>query len=349
MTATQPCAARLLATLGRELYYTDRGDDGERYAHEAVLIARGLGDPDLLGFALTNSWLASHLRLRSTSARDATRETLALVGHGLSARTELSARIHHLGELACQGDLTSFDIELSRCQHLAAELHSPELDAHVTWARCQRVLFDGRWDDAERLGLEAYDSMRRTSGPSNEWSYVAMQVAVARGRGRLAGVADQLQARCDEPEFKVFRPAVVLGHAHAERLTEAHELIDRWSEPVANDWTWMLATAYWAAVSTMLGAPDPQRIFDDLLPCSGEMAIAGLALDCGGSVDALLAGLCRRLGRIEEALRFARRGLRFETQSGMRAWVPRTTALVASLEDDLGGGVHDDASDRPTR
>ena len=326
--------ARLLAALGCELYYTDRNADGERYAHEAIVLARELDDPELLGLALTNWWQASNFHHRASQARAATRETLALVGRGLSKRTELATRIHHLGELACLGNLADYDIELSRCRQLAADLHSPELDAHIGWATVSRALFDGRWDDAERLGADAYDRMRRTSAPGTEWSRVALQVAVARGRGRLGELSDQLHARCDDPEFKMFRPAVVLGHLEAGRIETAKELVARWTEPVAQDWAWMLGTACWAAVAARLGAPDPQPLFDALTPYSGELAITGIALDCGGSVDALLADLARRLGRLDDARRLARSALELERRSGLRAWMPRTSQLIEELDAD---------------
>jgi hypothetical protein len=325
---------RLLAALGCELYYSDRRPDGERYADEAIAVARGLDDAELLGMALVNRWQASDFACRATAGRVATIETLSLVDHGLSKRTELTARVHHLGELACLGDLAGYDVELARSRALAADLHSAEIDGQLGWADASRSLFAARWDEAEQLATDANDAMVRTSAPGTEWSRVAGVITIARGRGRLGEVVDELFEMCDtRPEFAMFRPAVVLGHAEAGRLDRAHELIERWPAVSADDWAWMVSAAYWAAVAALLGAPDPERAYVDLLPYSGEVAVAGCALDCGGAVDALLAGLCEQLGRTDEAIRLARSALALEQASGMAAWIPRTTALVTRLEE----------------
>jgi len=330
--ADRPMRARILATLGCELYYTDRHVDGERFSRQGIELARQLGDAELLGFALTNYWTAARQHHRDAEGRAATEETLALAGKGLPKRIELTARMHHLNELARSGDLADYDVELSRCKQLAAELHSPEVDGQLGWAEASRAIFDARWDDAERIGAQAYEQMRHTSAPGSEWSRLAGRVTVARGRGRLGELADELRRCVEPPEFHMFRAAVSLAYAQAGQIEVAQELAERWAEPPADDWTWMMPMAYWAEVSTLIGVPDPQWVHDAIEPYSGQLAVVGTALDCGGAVDSLLAGLNARLGRSDAALRYARDGLRMERRAGLRAWIPRTTQLVMTLE-----------------
>ena len=323
--------ARLLATLGTELYYTDRRDDGEHFSLQAIELAREIGDAELLGLVLTNYWTAANTPARMAQASAANRETLALAGHGLPARTELTARLQHLGVLARAGDMAGYRAELARCGALAAGQHSEEFHAMVGWADTSLAIFDARWADAEHLTARAYAHMRRTSAPNAEWAPVASRVVVAFGRGDLRAVADELRPTVNDPEFWMFRPAVVLGDVQAGRDAQARELAARWSAEMPKDWTWMMAIAHWVPVAIRIGIPDPEWLIDELTPFSGDVAVMGIALDCGGAVDSLLAGLHHRLGHPPEALRLARRGLQLERQAGLRAWIPRSSALVGEL------------------
>jgi len=329
--ADRSLRARLLATVGTELYYTDRRDDGEHFSLEAIELAREIGDADLLGQVLTNYWTAANTPGRMAQASAANRETLALAGHGLPARTELTARLQHLGVLARAGDMTGYRAELARCRALAAGQHSEEFHAMVGWADTSLAIFDARWADAEHLTAQAYAHMRRTSAPNADWAPVASRVVVAFGRGDLRAVADELRPKVDDPEFWMFRAAVVLGDVQAGRAAQARELAATWSAEMTKDWTWMMAIAHWVPAAIRIEVPDPEWLIDELTPFSGDVAIMGIALDCGGAVDSLLAGLHHRLGHSSEALGLARRGLQLERQAGLRAWIPRSSALVSEL------------------
>jgi hypothetical protein len=88
------------------------------------------------------------------------------------------------------------------------------------------------------------------------------------------------------------------------------------------------AAAYWAQVAYLVGEPDPSRVYEQLLPYSGELALVGNGVDTGGAVDSLLAGLALRLGRRAEALQRAQAGLALERRAEARRWLDRTTALI---------------------
>jgi hypothetical protein len=77
-----------------------------------------------------------------------------------------------------------------------------------------------------------------------------------------------------------------------------------------------------------LGVPDPGWLYDQLAPHTGELAIAGVGLDCGGAVDSLLAGLAWRLGRLDEAAGRAQAGLALQTRAGSAIWIGRTKDLI---------------------
>jgi hypothetical protein len=94
----------------------------------------------------------------------------------------------------------------------------------------------------------------------------------------------------------------------------------------------MQAIAYWAQVAAMAGVPDPAWLYDWLAPHAGELAIVGVAGDCGGAVDSLLAGLAWRLGHLEEAAEHAQAGLALDTRVGSQIWIDRTTDLINQID-----------------
>lgn len=100
--------------------------------------------------------------------------------------------------------------------------------------------------------------------------------------------------------------------------------------------------AYWAQVAAMAGVPDPAWLYDRLAPHAGELAIAGVAGDCGGAVDSLLAGLALRLGRLDDARERARAGLELENRVGSRVWISRTTDLINRIGTARGPALSRD-------
>jgi len=324
---------RLLCTLGVELHYTARADDGRRYIDEGVDEARRLGDNALLGTALVAQCFTTRSPDHLHEHRHAAEDALALVGRGISATDELTARIHLLSEHLRRGDFAAFEADLARCHDSAARLRSPELDGHLAFSETGLALLEGRWNDAERLCRIADDAMRATSAPGAEWSHLAGLVATRRPRGLLHEIASELAATRARLGYEAFRPFDILAVLATETPEHALSLVNRSQTTARRDWTWCFTIGGWAEVATALGAPDPAQIYDELAPFAGDIAIAGSGLDGGGPVDGLLAGLAERLGRHEAARRHARSSLQLEQRLGIRAWEPRSRAILERLGD----------------
>ena len=322
---------RLLCTLGIELHYTDRAAEGLAHVADGVALARSTGDNELLGSALVSQCFVTRSPDHLAEHRHAAQDALALAGRGIADADELTARIHLLSEHLRSGDFGSFESDLARCRDAASRLHSNELDAHLAFSETGLALLEGRWDDASRLCDVANAALRNTNSPGAEWSRLAGLVAVRRTRGLLHEVAADLSSTRAHSGYDAFRPFDVLAVLETEEPERALALVDRAWCAVRRDWTWFFAIGGWAEVATVLGVPDPAAIYDELLPFAGEIAIAGSGLDAGGPVDGLLAGLAERLGRPGDARRHARASLQREQQLGIRAWEPRSRAILARL------------------
>ncbi|HYJ75879.1 MAG TPA: hypothetical protein VEV65_09790, partial [Kineosporiaceae bacterium] len=257
-------------------------------------------------------------------------EALALLGGGASPLVELVLRLQRAMDLATLGRLDDLDRELTTCRLLAAEVRSPELSAQVGYTEAGLAMLRAQWDRALALGRRATEEITRTSRPDAPWSVFAARWGVLHARGRSGELAAELLEVAADPAFTSLRAAAAVAVLDAGDEAGARDLAARWFEPPPEDWTWMVQVACWAELSARIGAPDPAVLRDLLLPCSGLLAVAGSVLDCGGSVDALLAGLSLRLGDVEEARRHAVAAQRQETTLGLRAWHDRTAGLVAA-------------------
>jgi DNA-binding CsgD family transcriptional regulator len=163
--------------------------------------------------------------------------------------------------------------------------------------------------------------------------------------GTLADHAEQMAARLDRPDHPsiphLAAPAAALGFAQRGDLERARQIAARWFTPPPRSWTRMQPIAYWAQVATILGAPDPAWLYDQLAPHAAELAIVGMVTDGGGAVDSLLAGLALHRGRLDEAAEHARAGLALETRVGSQIWINRTTDLINRI-----GAAHEHALSR---
>ncbi len=317
----------VLGALACELAYRDRVA-AAGHAERAVRLARRLGDADVLMTALHHAWRANGVPWLAAEQLARDDEALALLGPGRSRLTELVLRLQRCTDLATLGRLRELERELTTCRLLAGEVRSPELTAQVCYAEAGTAMLLGQWDRAASLASAGAAEMRRTSRPDAAWSEVAARWGLLHAQGRLGELAAELGAAAEDPEFAWLRPAAALAVLDAGDPARARELAGRWFGPPPQDWTWMVHAACWAELAARTGTPDPGAVRDLLAPCTGLLAVGGSVLDCGGSVDALLAGLELRLGRLEEARGHALAALRQETELGLAGWRPRTVRLV---------------------
>ncbi|MFF4778824.1 BTAD domain-containing putative transcriptional regulator [Microtetraspora fusca] len=322
---------RILATLGLELRYSDRVADCAAYAEQALDLARRLDDPDLLALAFNAFLHSCHGPSHFTRTPPVTIEAIDLAARRGARRDEFAFRLQHVTEVARAGDLTALDVQLARCRDLAAELRSPELSGQLRLAEATAALLSGRCDDAERLRDEGLRLIGLTGAPGLTWARLATDIGLARARGTLAAMSDPLLGMAESVpwSFSISRPAAVLALAESGREDEARGLTARWFAPPPEDWTWMFPMGLWSAVSALIGVPDPGLLYARLLPHAGELAIAGVGLDCGGSVNGLLAGLAAAMGDKETARDHARRAVETEDRLGLVAWSPRSRSYLS--------------------
>jgi hypothetical protein len=224
----------------------------------------------------------------------------------LTPLAETIVRANLLTARIRSGELARFDAEFPQVWQLATdELHSPELQEQLHATQACRYLAAG---DTERGRAIAQVVLRTQQDQGNPWrepQRIVVENCMMLLTGTLADHAEQLAARVTQPDHPsvphLAAPAAALGFTLRGDLEQARQIASRWFAPPPWSWARPQAIIFWAQVAAALGLPDPRWLYDQLAPHSGELAVVGVAGDCGGAVDTLLAGLAWHLGRPDEA------------------------------------------------
>jgi tetratricopeptide (TPR) repeat protein len=287
--------ARLLGTLGVELAYSPRREEGVVYATRAVEIAREVGDPAVLGRALNNfslaAWGAADRVERRLAAAD---EALALAGRGLPARTEFFARLHR-GPLRLHlGEVTGFVHDLGAATRLAAGLTGPDVRPHLLYQETGLHMLRGAWSEAEELAEQVYALYRDASMWGAQCCWALHQFTFRRREGRLADVLSLLVDTGDQ-DVPIVQAAAVLAAVEVGDRAEAQRLRRRWSLRTPEDWTTDALVTLHARLALALDG-DVDAAYARLLPYVGRQVVVGTATACWGSYDALLGELALARG-----------------------------------------------------
>ncbi|MET7398879.1 BREX system ATP-binding domain-containing protein [Dactylosporangium sp. NPDC005572] len=320
--------AVLLGTLAVELYYSPDRPEGEEHATRAVALARGSGDPDLLIRTLNNYWVAAWVPQREARRRAVVDELLAM--DPLAPTVEVTARLHRMMSHTIAGDLAGFDADLARCVRLAEEIRTPVLGAQVKYARAGRALNAGDWATAERLVGEAFALQEHTSLWGTHWIRLAMLHTNRRFQGRPGDLRDELVRRADEPALELLRPIAVLAACESGDEHLARELIGRWGTAREDLWCWGLIAFQWGLVAARLGTPDPQKLYDEILPLADQWSTVGSACATWGTLHFVLAELAARLGS-PMAVEHAEAALAEHKRAGIAHLITASEAQVARL------------------
>ncbi len=327
-----PRRVRILSTLAVELSFDATAERGWRLALESLSAARSLGRPEELGLAVSACLLvglgADHLAERRAVLDDALAGRygpLAPLATALLRATLLTERIR-------SAELARFDAEFPEAWRLATELRTPELLAQLRFVQASRYFAAGDIELGTGSAERGFETMASVTGTWVQPARFVLDSAVMLLSGTLPEHAPRLAATLSHPGHPslphLAAPAAALGFAQAGDLPRVRELTSRWFTPPPLTWSRLQAIAYWAQVAIEAGGPDPCWLHEQLLPHSGELAVVGAGVDCGGAVDTLLAGLAWRLGRPDEAAKRAEDGLALERSTGSPVWEQRTAKLI---------------------
>ncbi|MEV7802980.1 BTAD domain-containing putative transcriptional regulator [Microbispora sp. NPDC088329] len=299
-TAGHPAAgheaarARLLATIALESR-GDRSGHGRRAARQAEEIARRLGDPALLAFALSGLFMQTFHRTGLAARRDEIGAELVELSarHGL-VTFEVLGRLIRMQARSALADFTAADAHAAEAEHLAVRHERPLVGVFTTWYRALRL------DASGRATLEETEAAYRQAAARLDG---AGMPGMERGLLPLALLC--LRLRHGQPPPDVghagwgpyapwARPVVLLAR---DRRAEAAEALRALPEPPPD----LLTEALWClaarAALTLGDRTTMERAHAALLPAAGELAGAGSGVLTLGPVSAHLDDLAAALNR----------------------------------------------------
>ncbi|MBO3748012.1 AAA family ATPase [Streptosporangiaceae bacterium NEAU-GS5] len=321
---------RLLGTLGMELYDAGAEPRCDSLTAAAITMARRIGDPRLLAFALHARALAIY---RTSQRAELTAISLeqADVGdrHGLPLHAVVG-RMRLTLLASARLSLAEADRYSADCDALIRRLGLRLQAAQQAAWRVSRLAISGRFDAALHALDEAWERIGRLGYFQERQHY-----HLARGVLLVsAGRADEITGKMID-ESGIGRMIPAAAHDLAVVAAAARGETDRVAElaampwpPVGDDWTLGVFLALRAAAVVAAGdEQEAERVHARLAPYSGCLAMGGSVLTLG-PVDLHLARLALFAGRREEAEVLLRSCVSVMKRERLTWWAEQAASLL---------------------
>jgi class 3 adenylate cyclase/tetratricopeptide (TPR) repeat protein len=299
--------ARLLVRLSVATYFT-RPDERERYAREALEMARRVGEPDTLAAVLEHAHftmstpadteervqIASELIEAAERAGD---REFAIEGHGM--------RLIDMLEL---GDIEGVDREMAIYSKGAMTLREPNFLRFATIRHAMRATLAGRFDQVEPiLERHAPQHARHALEPNTVQAFAVVLFTLRRLQGRVSEVTESfLEFAREYPAVPAWRTGLALVYTEVGRNEDAaRELEELAADDFAalpRDANWVVSLANLSEVAFRLGDREhAAAIYEQLLPFAHRNVVVGGGWVCWGSTSRYLGNLAALLERWDDA------------------------------------------------
>jgi AAA ATPase domain len=336
--------SRTLARLAGALRDDRSTEPRESIGKQAVDVARQLGDPATLAYALEGLYAALWRPDNPEERLMIASETLALGVRAGDRERSLAAHQHRLFVFLELGDMPSVYRELDAIDRVAEELSQPAQSWPPIGMRAILTLFEGRFAEAE-IAVSAVFRLRARTTLSDALLANALQLFhLRRAQGRLAEVADLVhQAAQQLTWYPVLRCAVALiscelGMEIAAR-TEFEGIAAGDFAGVPFDNKWVVSMSLLSETASLLGDHDRATIlYEQLLPYAERNGVSA-GDGCTGSVSRYLGMLAATMSRFDAAARHFEEGLQSNVHMAARPWAAHTQhdfAVMLGTRDGRG-------------
>jgi DNA-binding SARP family transcriptional activator/tetratricopeptide (TPR) repeat protein len=319
---------RLLARLAGAFRDQPSLEPRSSLSREAVAMARRLGDPDTLGYALvslaTATWgpeieelvpIAEEVSRLAEETRNRERAFQASWLHYISCMT--------------RGDAARVAALANEHGALAEELKEPSQQWYSAVMRSCWTLLQGKFADAEQLAEEALLLGERAQSWDAGFAYRVILFALRREQGRLDEIGELIRRSVDQyAGYRSFRCLVPILEWELGREEVARRAFD---ELAAADFAKLPRDGEWLFGLSVLGdfaahSDDRERagiLYELLLPYPGLNASAAGAVAIG-SAARYLGLLASTLERWDEAAHHFEFALEMNERMGARPWLAHT-------------------------
>ena len=335
--------AKVSGRLAMELHFADEPERCRALARQGVALARRLGDPSTLAFALN----ARHWAERG---RDDVAEQLAVAEEVIrhaetSAELELALQGHswRLVDLLELGQVGQIDEEIAACETLADRLAQPFYRSWVAGLHPMRALMLGRFDEAERLAeaaLAAAEAADNWNGITSSrvqlgWCWKDIGRAANRAAEVERFVLEEVLSRpLSGGAAAVWNGNLALFMAEAGDDARARGYLARVAECDDTQLTGNVdgrsAAALAAEACALLGDSTlALRLYGLLLPRDGLCILGGRGVYFRGAAARYLGLLAGTGARWDDAVRHHQDALETNSRAQAPPWIARSLADLA--------------------
>lgn len=303
---------------------------------EALQMARRIGDPDTLAYALAGYTAAHHGPDFTRTQADLATELVDLAIAAGERERAVEGLEHRATARIELGDIGGAKADLAHIARLADELRQPSQDWITLVYRALVALLEGDFAAAE----DHIAGEPALGGRAQSWNaavtYRLQLYVLRRAQGRLAEIEGLVrQSVAEYPTYPLWRcvlsqTAAELGHAaEARDLLEELARDDFAQLPV--DEEWLVGLSLLAEAASSLGdAEHAPALYDLLLPYSDRVAISypEISIGCVARYAGLLAA---SMERWEDAERCFEEALEVNRRIGARPYVTYTQQEYAGM------------------
>ncbi|MGH2546166.1 MAG: ATP-binding protein, partial [Actinomycetota bacterium] len=320
---------RVMARLAGALRDQLSRDPRTTISEDALAMARRLGDPATLGYALDGRYAVLLWPENPDERVEIANELERLAESSGDVEKAIQARCYRSMALLELGDVPAVNIELGAAQLLANELGQRPQIWLVTAMQATVALFQGRFAEGRRLMDEALSSGEGAQRSDALLSHRIHSFTLRRNLGGLEDLEETMRRSVEEyPRRPMFRCMLAALYVDVGREPDARAILDELSEndfaalPLSNEWLFSMSIL--AEVTVALGDTARASTLLELLVPYATRNGATADYIATGSVARYLGILATAVGRWEEAVRWIDVGLEANRRMGALPFVAHT-------------------------
>jgi tetratricopeptide (TPR) repeat protein len=320
---------RLLTRLAAgPLRDTHAPEHRERMSQEALEMARRLGRPGTLAYALEGrydaNWGPDVLENRLAIAN----ELIEVADAANDAERAYAGRDSRFIALLELGDLAAAQADHEAGTRLAHQLRQPAQLWDTSVRDAQLALFQGKFDEAERAIAKALELGLPVQSANAQLAFDLQMYALRREQGRLEEVLDVVERAVEDyPAYPVWRYVLADVFAELGRREDARATLDAHAAddyPMYLEMQWLYALGLLADVCRYLeAAPEAATVYQLLQPYAHRNAVLPPELS-SGSVARGLGVLAATTSNWDAAVCHFEDALELNARMGARPWLART-------------------------
>ncbi len=317
---------RVMARLAGALRDEPSPEPRASLSQQALALARRLGDPAALAYALDGRYAALLWPENARERIEIANELERVAESGGDAEAAIQARCYRSIALLELGDVPAVNVELAAAMRQARELGQRAQIWLVTAMEATVTLFQGRFAAGRHLMDEALASGEGAQRSDALLSHRIHSFTLDWFLGGVDGLEEILRRSIQEyPRRPMFRCMLGSLYVSAGRQPEAHRILGELAEndfaslPRSNEW--LFSVSILADVAVALGdAARASTLYELLLPFAGRNGATADYISTG-SVARYLGILATTMRRWDEAERWNDIGLEANRRMGALPFV----------------------------